>query len=214
MGSGQKKRRYNSSRRQEQARETRRKIILAARDLFFENGYTGSSIENIASAAGVAIETVYAAFGNKRSILTALVDESITGDDLPVPLLARPNIEEVRNITDQRQVLGKFSQDIYHIMQRMSPIFELLRATAKIEPEIEQYLDGLLKQRLQGMLFLMDNLLRIGPLRDDQDPHRAAETVWAISSAEVFHLLTVDLGWSRDQYVRWLEDSLTRLLIT
>lgn len=213
MGSKQQKRRYNSSRRQEQALETRRKIVLAARDLFFENGYTGSSIENIANAAGVAIETVYAAFGNKRSILTALVDISVTGDDFPAPLLERPNIQEVRNLTDQRQVLKKFSQDIYQIMQRMSPIFELLRATAKIEPDIEEYQDSLLKQRLQGLHFLIDNLVRIGPLRDNQDPHKAAETVWAVSSAEVFHLLTVDLGWSRDQYVQWLAESLTRLLI-
>lgn len=213
MASERNKRTYNSARRQEQAQETRRKILTAARELFFENGYTGTSIENIAHAAGVAVETIYAVFGNKRSILTSLVDISIVGDDLPIPLLERPEIHAVLELTDQRLVLGKFSQDIYQIMQRMSPIFALLRATAKLEPDIQEYLDNLLTERRQGMRFLIENLTRIGPLRDNQDPNKAAVTVWAVSSAEVFHLLIVDLDWSERQYVMWLEEILTRLLV-
>ena len=213
MPSDRTKRTYNSARRKEQARETRRKILIAARELFFENGYTGTSIDNIANAAGVAVETIYAAFGNKRSILTSLVDVSVVGDDLPVPLLERPAIQAVRELSDQRLLLKKFSQDIYQVMQRMSPVFELLRATAKLEPDIDEYLENLLKERLHGMHYLIENLIRIGPLRDQQDPNKAAETVWAVSSAEVFHLLIVDLGWSEMQYVLWLEEILTRVLL-
>jgi TetR/AcrR family transcriptional regulator of autoinduction and epiphytic fitness len=214
MGTGRKKRSYNSARRKEQARETRLKIIAAARELFFANGYSGTSIEAIATQAGVAVETVYAAFGNKPGILTVLVDQSVTGDDLPIPLLQRPSVQAARHLEDQRQILRKFSQDIYQVMQRMSPIFELLRATAKLEPDIEEYLSKLLKERLYGMHFMIEQLVRIGPLRDQQDPSRAAETVWAISSAEVFHLLTVDLGWPEERYIHWLEETLARILLT
>ena len=213
MPSERTKRTYNSARRKEQARETRRKILTAARELFFENGYTGTSIDNIANAAGVAVETIYAAFGNKRSILTSIVDVSVVGDDLPVPLLERPEIQAVHELSDQRLVIKKFSQDIYKVMQRMSPVFELLRATAKLEPDIDEYLKNLLKERLHGMHYLIENLIRIGPIRNQQDPNKAAESVWAVSSAEVFHLLIVDLGWSKQQYVLWLEEILTRVLL-
>jgi hypothetical protein len=41
----------------------------------------------------------------------------------------------------------------------------------------------------------------------------AAETVWAITSAEVHHLLTVDRGWPGERYEAWLRDSLVRLLL-
>ncbi len=51
----QPKRKYNSTRRQAQAGETRRQIIAAARVLFIERGYTGATIEAIAQQAGVAL---------------------------------------------------------------------------------------------------------------------------------------------------------------
>src|SRR5512139_1844715 len=89
------KRPYNSARRQAQARETRRQIIEAARLLFSEHGYTGATIEAIAEEAGVAPETIFATFGNKRTILAAVIDVAVGGDAQPVPLLQRPGPQAV-----------------------------------------------------------------------------------------------------------------------
>ena len=63
------KRRYDSTRRQEQARENRQRILQAAHDLFIGKGYGQTAITDIAAAAGVAVETVYAAFKNKPTLL-------------------------------------------------------------------------------------------------------------------------------------------------
>ncbi len=59
------KRPYNSTRRQEQAGETRLRILAAAHELFVAQGYGRTTIAEIASTAGVAVETIYAAFRNK-----------------------------------------------------------------------------------------------------------------------------------------------------
>jgi AcrR family transcriptional regulator len=69
------KRPYRSPRRREQAEETRRRLLTASRRLFVQQGYAGATIESIAAAAGVAVQTVYAAFGSKQGILLALLDE-------------------------------------------------------------------------------------------------------------------------------------------
>jgi hypothetical protein len=37
--------------------------------------------------------------------------------------------------------------------------------------------------------------------------------VWALTSAEVHRLLTVDRGWSGDRFEDWLNDALVRLLL-
>jgi AcrR family transcriptional regulator len=208
------KRQYDSSRRKEQARQTRLQIIEAARRLFFSSGYSRTTIEMIAREAGVATETVYATFGNKMAILTKLVDVSVVGDDEPVPLLERPNIQASTQITDPHSLLKTFSNDIYDIMQRMSPIFRLLRATAQSESEIAGLLDRLLKERLNGMTFFVRQLTRLGPLRENLSLEKAAEIVWTLSSGEVFHLLTVDRNWTREQYVDWLADTLEQVLLT
>ena len=207
------KRTYNSTRRQAQARQTRRLIIEAADRLFRERGYAGAAIEAIAQEAGVAVETIYATFGSKVAILTALVDFSVVGDDEPVPLLQRPGIRAAQAENDPRRLLDHFARDVVQVMQRMSPIFSLLRTAARSEPEIAALLARLLAGRLQGMMFLIEQLERTQGLRAGLDREQAGETAWALSSAEVFHLLTVERGWPREKYTAWLAGSLARLLL-
>lgn len=213
MAESKPKRSYRSTLRQEQARQTRLQIITAARKLFIAQGYTSTTIEAIALEAGVSSETIYATFGSKLNLLVSLVDYSVVGDDAPVPLLQRENIRSARQVTDPKQLILKFATDIYEIMDRMSPIFILLRATEKTDPDIAVLLQRLLKERMDGMRFFIQQLDRVGPLREGMNPDMAAETVWAISSGEVFHLMTVDRGWSRQQYIQWLADILTRTLL-
>ena len=55
------KRRYDATRRREQARENHRRIVDAATGLFAARGYAGTSMTEVAAAAGVAVQTVYAA---------------------------------------------------------------------------------------------------------------------------------------------------------
>ena len=207
------KRRYNSTKRQTQARETRRQITEAARQLFTEHGYTGATITAIAQEAGVSPETIYAVFGNKQTILAHLIDISVGGDDQPIPLLERPNPQSVFQESDPHQKLHLFAQDISTILDRIAPIFEFMRVAAKTEPEIAELLQNLLKQRLQNMEILVQHLSKQSPLREGMTNTQAAETIWTLTSPEVFRLLTVDRAWSQEQYIQWLSDALTRLLL-
>ena len=207
------KRTYNSNRRKDQANQTRRQIIEAARSLFLGRGYAGTTIEAIAGQAGVAVETVYAAFGSKRAILSQLLDISLVGDDRPVPLLEREGPQAVIRETDQRSQVALFAEDMVEIMSRVAPLFDLMRTAAKSEPEIAEMLQSILDSRLQGMLFFVRALQQNGPLRSGLTPEAAAETVWALTSGELFILLTVNRGWDKVHYRRWLSDTLTRLLL-
>ena len=63
-----------STHRQRQAQATRSMIVAAAQALFLEQGYICTTIEIIAERAGVATSTVYAIFGSKRGILSAIRD--------------------------------------------------------------------------------------------------------------------------------------------
>ena len=207
------KRAYNSSRRKEGARQTRRQIVEAARDLFITRGYAGATLEAIAAQASVAVETVYASFGSKRAILSALIDVSVVGDERPVRLLEREGPQAVVHEADQHRQIAMFAAGITEIMHRMAPLFELMRAAAKTEPDIAELQRSILDSRLEGMMFFMRSLLQNGPLRDGLTPEAAGETVWALTSGEVFTLLTATRGWSEAAYTRWLTETLTRLLL-
>src|SRR5438874_4627540 len=141
------KRNYVSHRRQAQARETRGQIVQAARRLFIERGYTGTTIEQIATEAGVAVETVYATFGSKRAVLSRLVGTSVAGDDEPSPLLERPGPQAVLRERDQHRQIEMFAHDIRWIMERVGPVFGILRTAAETEPDIAALLQGILNER-------------------------------------------------------------------
>jgi hypothetical protein len=74
-------------------------------------------------------------------------------------------------------------------------------------------LHGMLIERLKGMKVFITALASNGPLQDGLSSNEAAETVWAITSAEVFTLLVTDRGWSIDKYQQWLVNVLSKLLI-
>jgi len=204
---------YNSMRRQAQARQTRQQIADAARQLFTQRGYAGATIEAIAEEAGVAVKTVYAVFGSKRKILAHLLDIAIGGDDASIPLLERPDPQAMFQERDQRQQLRMMAHGIMTIMERAAPVFEIMRVAAKTEPDIADLLQHILKERWQNMEIVMQHVAGNGAWREGITTARAADIVWTLTSAEIFLLLTVDRGWSKEQYIEWLADSLIRLLL-
>jgi AcrR family transcriptional regulator len=209
----QPKRKYDSSRRQAQARETKIQIVEAARSLFMERGYAGATIEAIASRAGVSQETVYSIFKNKRNILSFLLDISVGGDDQPIAVLDRPEPQAVMHDTDQHRQIAMFAQGITEIMTRAEPVFEIMRGAAKFEPEIADLLKRMLDERLQNMIRFARSISANGKLRDGMSDQDAGEITWMMSSPELFHLLNIDRGWPKEKYTQWLTDTLSRLLL-
>ena len=87
---------YDSTRRQEQARQNRAANLDAARAHFLTHGYQGTTVSAVAVDAGVSVETVYKAFANKAGLLKAVFDVTLAGDDEPVPMMDREEIGATR----------------------------------------------------------------------------------------------------------------------
>jgi len=94
-GAVKSRRGYDSPRRREQAAETRLKILDAAGELFARDGYAAVAMPAIADRAGVALKTVYLAFGTKAGVLHGLWDVRLGGDDQPIPVTERPWYREL-----------------------------------------------------------------------------------------------------------------------
>ncbi len=210
----QAKRKYDSSRRKSHALQTHQQILEAAEKLFSLKGYSGASVEAIAQNAGVAPETIYATFKNKKTILSMLIKKSILGDeDNPVPVMLREQIREVAEEKNQKRQIEMFAKRIHLLMSRVAQLIEIMKSASKTEPEIKRlskkYADG----RFQGMEFFIDCVMANGALRNKLDKLTAAETVWLLTSAEVYNLLTVERGWSGDEYEGWLSQTLIDFLL-
>src|ERR687887_477539 len=62
------------SRRDEYADQTRAAVLAAARQLFAENGFFQTKVEDIAKLSRVSPATVYAQCGGKQGLLRSLMD--------------------------------------------------------------------------------------------------------------------------------------------
>jgi len=128
------KRPYRSARRREQASETRQRIIRAAHDLFVHQGYGRTTIADVARTAGVALETVYAAYRNKPALLRQVWYATMRGDEEDIRLLDRPEIRAVLAEPDLATRLRAHAVVMTPVFRRITPLFRALQGAATSEP--------------------------------------------------------------------------------
>jgi TetR/AcrR family transcriptional regulator of autoinduction and epiphytic fitness len=196
------KRSYSSARREAQARETRRSILDAAHDLFVATGYAATTIQAIADRAGVAVQTVYAVFGNKRELLRQLIERTITDDDEPLPIRDRPTVQSIAAEPDARRRAELDAALSRSITERIAPIVRVAAEAAASHTELAAMMEAVKAARRHEMTVSADILAGPDGLR--VEPEEAAATLYILYSPQVADMLIGDYGWSPERYEKWL----------
>lgn len=205
------KRGYRSVRRSAQASDTRAAVLSAAHDLFIREGWQKATIAAIARQAGVSVETIYAGSGSKLALLEAVVVASVRGLQPGTNLMDQAGPRAILEAPDQRSQITLFAKDIAEVLRRVAPLMAVVRAAAESEPALKELYVGLHRGRTGNLAMLVDAMLRHGPLRTDRDT--AIASLDRLSSPELFLVVTNVEGLSSAQYVTWLADALTALLL-
>jgi AcrR family transcriptional regulator len=213
VASVKSRRPYRSRLRAEQAAQTRLRILEAAGELFGEGGYAATTIDAIAARASVAVDTVYAIFGNKKALLSALIDHRVTGNIEGSDVLAGEGPRALQTLTDREQMIAAFAADIAARIERVRPIDDVMRGAGAIDPDIAELRARMQENRFNKLRYVVELLAARGPLRADVDVDEAAAIVWTLTSPEVNRLLRDDRGWSTQRYEQWLSTTLLRVLI-
>jgi AcrR family transcriptional regulator len=195
---------YSSPLRAEQAQATRRRILDAARAQFLEAGWTATTVKVIADAAAVAPATVYAVFGTKRAMLSALIDEALAEHPDAWPdIVAHP---------DQRERARRLVSLMTASLLGVGPFERVVREGARADEEIAALARDLLNWRRAGAARVVDLLAGQDGLRPGLSRDAAADLVFALGGSEVHHLLADIRGWSPEQFRAYLADLLGRLI--
>lgn len=205
------KRRYDASRRQQQARETRLAVVRAAHDLFVAQGYGRTTIADIATAAGVSGETVHAAFGGKAKLLHRVWDITVGGDDADVVFHERPEVQRIRAEPDLARRLRMHAAFSTATMQRIAPLLVALRGAAASETAAADMLAEIDRQRLAGLSVMAAEAAATGQLAVSEEDCR--DLLWAFTDGGLYHRLVVERGWSPDRYGEWVADAWVATLV-
>lgn len=192
---------------------TRRAILDAAGRLFVERGYAAATMEAIAEAADVAVETVYVRFGSKRNLLAAYLDISIAGDDEPVPLLEREPVRAVAAETDQRRQVRLLAHLARNILESADPAQRVLAGAAAADRTLEELVTTDDQRRRTTHRAFIEMLARNGPLRNGRSIEDAVDTYSALSNPGTYAFLTRRRGWTADRFETWIAECFERLLL-
>jgi AcrR family transcriptional regulator len=198
------KRRYNSSRRQEQADETRRRILRAAHDLFVADGYGRTTITAIAQRAGVAVETVYAAFGTKAGVLRQAWFVTFRGDEADVPLYDRDEMHAILAEADLPTRIREHAAFVTANNRRMAPLYAALRGAAASEPAAAEMLGEFHTRLLDVATKYARAAAATGRLAVSQAECR--DVLIATMDGALWQRLVSERGWTDKRYAQWLGD--------
>jgi AcrR family transcriptional regulator len=204
---------YRSPLRAEQAARTRREILDAARGLFAARGYGATTVAQIAAAAGVAVDTVYAAVGTKPVLFRLLLETAISGTDEPVPAEEREYVRRIRAAAGAREKIEIYAAAMRAISGRMAPLHLVLREAAVQAPELARIRDEIALRRAANMRLFAQDLIDTGELRPELDAGEIADIVWSMNSAEFYSLLVQERGWLPERFEQWLADAWCRLFL-
>ncbi len=198
---------YDAPGRKRQAEATRQAIMQAARKLFVQQGYQTTTLQAIAREATVAVPTLYAVFGSKAAILSALVKSA--GADEEIRALAKAAFAE----TDPKRQLRAAAHVIRSILERDADIIDLLWQAGGGDPDLAAAWRQSHRQQLARQGELLQLLAQKGSLKSHLTIQTATEIHWALSSPEVYRLLVGEQGWTPQRYEDWLAEATATLLL-
>lgn len=204
-------RRYDSSRRREQARRTREEILDAARRMFLADGYAPTTMAAIAAEVGVSVDTLYKTFRSKTGLVGALFERALEGAG-PEPAPVR-SARVKENEPDPRRILRAFGGFVAEVGPRAFPILLLVRDAARDDPDLAAVAADLEEQRLAGFTRDAQRLRDQGHLRDDVTVREAGDILLAYCSPELYEVLVLRRGWTPERFGSWVGEAYVAALL-
>ncbi len=178
MGDVKSRRSYTSRLREEQARQTRVRVLEAAQRRFASAGYAATTVESIAREAGVAVDTVYSIFGAKRDLLAQLAYFRAAGTDEPVAVIDQEGPQATRRETDQRRQLVMFANGVTSIIERIRPVDDILRSAGAVDASVAELRARIQEERFTSIRTFAGWIAKNGPLRAGVSTGDAATIIW------------------------------------
>lgn len=156
-----------SATRQQRVQIKEHAIIKAARDMFLEHGFRGTTMARIARAANVADGTVYTYFENKEALARAVVADFYAH----LTHSAQAGVDSLHTARERLQFLA--CHHLLHVMEAL-PILEML-------PFLDVTMDSYEESELYGLnknyVVIFNRIVKDGQA---QGEIRADRTLWVL----------------------------------
>ena len=209
MTSVKSRRKYRSPLREEAALRGQQTVIAAAADLFVEQGYARTTIDQIAERARVSRQTVFAA-GTKPQLLALARRDAIGGESV---LGNEPEFEQILATPDATQLLHRFAKLASGIARRWAPLHAVLEEAAASDPGLTGLRQASRDDMYRCARQVVAALRSLGSLRPGLEPKAAADVLWLLIDPSQYRRLVTERHWTHRAFQQWQVDAMTRLLL-
>ncbi len=159
----------------------REEIINAARDLFSRKGFHGTSMPDIAQAAGISTGLIYYIFPSKEDILLACCEEVAT---LHLDLFSQAD-----HLADPLERFDFIVRELYTSLNRGSKrLIIMYRDSSTLPRETRQSILSMIKNLDKRFLELIEEGQRMGVFRQDiPEPRLLAANVLGLGHLWALH---------------------------
>jgi TetR/AcrR family acrAB operon transcriptional repressor len=160
-------------RTKEEAAATRRQVMEAALRVFSQNGYSSTTLDDIAREAGVTRGAIYWHFSNKADLYNTLVAE-VSGRVSPIVVVALEEGDTVLGVLRDVfvRLLSYLEED-----EEFCAVQELVLFKTAVTPEMEEGLrkkvEGI-RQMVEMLTAVIERGIEAGEVRSDVKPRDAA----------------------------------------
>jgi len=167
------------TRRQEQASARREQLLGVALDIFAEKGFRGSTIRDIARAAGITEGLIYHYFPSKSALLRAVIERNT---------LTPAILEIITGLKDVpiREALLLISRRYFELLMRNRKFATMMLTDCHRDPEMAAAFQDLARPGFEAIL----NLLNRGIARGELRPHDPTVSLRLLHGAIVWFFLS------------------------
>jgi len=191
--------------------QTEERILRAAARLFVRHGYQGTTLADIADAAGVSHRTVYVRFGTKPELLKRVTDVALVGDTKRIDVAHRDWFQTALTARDLDERITALVDGTADLMRRTADLFEVVLQAQATEPVLAKAFQAGRTAVRDNTRAFVDAAVNDGLLRRGADTDWLAETIAVVLHAETCLLLRRTRRWRNEDYRDWLRITLQRL---
>ncbi len=195
---------YHAPRREAAATRTRAAIVRAAKRLFEERGWAGTTVRSVADVAGVSPKTVEADFGTKATLLEAAVAYAIRGDLDPRPVAQREAIAGVEQAPDATTMLTLHAAHLRRVHQRSARIAFAVEQAAAADPIAAERWREMNRNRTAAIERVTETLLQKPGRKRGLRRQEVRASFWIALDWATYRTLTEQAHLTPRQYEAWL----------
>jgi AcrR family transcriptional regulator len=189
--------------RRGRAKATHWRIVKAAYGLFCAEGYAGTTMAQIAEAAGVAVQSVYFTFHTKAALLSRTYDFAVMGEEEPQIPQRQAWYQAMTAEPDVTLALRHFVSGVGEITRRVTPLSLAAQVAADGDPDTARVMafhDGMQADAYREVVKLLTTK---ADLRPGLSLEHGTDLLLLYAGTDVYHVMVEMRGWSHDEFLNW-----------